>query len=119
MSLLDGGNSYEPITIYLEEVVTDGDGNIRRQPSTTPTSAFARFQTLNQSGTSERRSEQDNEGFESEESYNMRFPRSFTTYVGPQSEIVWNGARWAIFGFATRHNSSPRTAHLSYQIKRF
>jgi hypothetical protein len=119
MSLLDGKANYEPCTVFPEEVITDIDGNPRTRPSATGIPATARFQVQGQSGTSARRSEQDNEGYESEKVYEMRFPRSFTLVLGAQSEIEWNGVRWALFGDVNRYNSSWRTAHSSYTIKRF
>jgi hypothetical protein len=121
MNLLEGGPGYEPCTVYPEVVITDSDGNPRTQPSTTGIPAKARFQLLMQTGTSFRTQEQDNEGFESDRRYQMRFPKSFTAQygvLGAQSELDWHGARWAIFGDADRCSSSPRTAHLIYTIRR-
>ncbi|AQT28212.1 head-to-tail stopper [Mycobacterium phage Bachome] len=122
MSLLDTGARYQPCIVYPEEVVTDADGNIRTRPSTTGIPAIARFQVQNQSGTSARRAEQDNEGFETEKVYKMRFPRSFTKehgILGAQSQIEWRGQRWALFGDATVYDMSPATARVDYVIKRF
>src|SRR5260370_1106150 len=102
MSLLDSGPSYEPCTVYLEEMVVDADGNKKTRPSATGTPATARFQIQGQSGTSSRRREQDNEGFESEKVYRIRFPRSWTAILGAQSEIEWgvktdgSPARWVL-----------------------
>lgn len=76
---------------------------------------------MNQTGTSARRSEEDNEGFESEEVYSMRFPRSFDRahgLLGLQSQIDWHGDRWSVFGYGNRFNGSPRTARFVYTIKR-
>lgn len=118
MSLLDRGQ--EDIIIYRQIVTTDEDGNIRTKPSTVGTPTKARLQVLGQSGTSSRRQEQDNEGFESERVYTMRLPRSWAYgEVGPQSEILWRGERWAMFGTANRYTNSPATAHLTYTIKRY
>lgn len=122
MSLLDGGARYEPCTVYPEVVVTDIDGNPRTQPSTTGIPAKARFQPLNQSGTSFRTQEQDNEGFESDRRYSIRFPKAFTAQygeLGAQSEVEWRGSRWAIFGDAERYNNSSRTAHTAYTARRY
>lgn len=116
MSLLDRGT--EDVIVYPEEVVTDMDGNIRTRPSSTGIPARARMQPLGQSGTSSRRQEQDNEGFESERVYNIRFPRGFPI-LGAQSQIEWRGVRWALFGTEVVYNNSPRTAHVTYTIKRF
>lgn len=122
MSLLDTGARYQPVVVYPEEMVFDSDGNKRTRPSSTPINAIARFQVANQSGTSARRAEQDNEGFETEKVYRMRFPRSFTKehgILGAQSEIVWRGQRWALFGDATEYDSSPALNRVDYTIKRF
>lgn len=129
MSLLDSGPQYEPCVVFPEEVVTDRDGNLRTRPSSTGIPATARFQIQGQSGTSSRRQEQDNEGFESERVYKIRFTRKWSLQYGPlgaQSQIEWGGLdglgrpiRWALFGDVARYNSSRRTRHQSYTIKRF
>lgn len=122
MSLLDTGARYQPCIVYPEELTVDSDGNKRTRPSTTGIPAIARFQVANQSGTSARRAEQDNEGFETEKVYRMRFPRSFTKehgILGAQSEIEWRGQRWAVFGDATVYDSSPALARVDYTIKRY
>lgn len=119
MSLLDNGANYELITVYLEEEYEDEDGNPRTRPSANGIQAEARFQVLGQSGTSSRRQEQDNEGYESEKVYEMRLPRSFPYIIGAQSQIEWNGQRWVIFGDVNRYNSSRMTRHNIYTIKRY
>ena len=122
MSLLDGGPGLEPCIVFPEIETTSTDGNPKTQPSDTGIAAQARFQIQGQSGTSSRRQEQDNEGFESEKVYKVRFPRSSpfsTTPLGAQSEIEWRGVRWAVFGDAARYNASRRTAHTTYTIKRY
>lgn len=117
MSLLDR-NHPEDVIVYPEEVVTDMDGNIRTRPSAVGFPAKARMQPLGQSGTSSRRQEQDNEGFESERVYNIRFPRDMPL-LGAQTQIEWRGVRWALFGTEVLYNNSPRTRHVTYTIKRF
>lgn len=117
MSLLDTGR--EDVLVFLEEAVTDKDGNIRTRPSQVGIPAKARIQVQGQSGTSARRAEQDNEGYETEKVYRVRFPRSFPHTIGAQSEIEWRGARWAVFGDANYYNGSRRTARTSYTMKRF
>jgi hypothetical protein len=122
MSLLDGGGQYEPCVVFPEEVVVDRDGNDRTRPAKVGIPAVARFQLQGQSGTSSRRQEQDNEGYESEKVYSIRFPRSFTEQhgiLGAQSQIEWLGVRWALFGDVGRRNGSRRTARVLYTIKRF
>lgn len=121
MSLLDTGARYQPVLVFLEEMVIDADGNKFTKPSATPISAIARLQVANQSGTSARRAEQDNEGFQTEKVYRMRFPRSFTKQygvLGAQSQIEWRGERWAVFGDATEYDSSPALQRVDYTIKR-
>lgn len=122
MSLLDTGARYQPCIVFPEEQVTDADGNKFTRPATVGIPAIARFQVANQSGTSARRAEQDNEGFETEKVYRMRFPRSFTKtngVLGAQSQIEWKGVRWALFGDATEYDSSPALQRVDYTIKRF
>jgi len=116
-SILDRGCT-DDVIVYMEEVVTDMDGNIRTRPSAVGIPTKARMQPMGQSGTSSRRQEQDNEGFESEKVYSCRFPRGFPI-LGMQSQIEWNGQRWAIFGDVNRYNSSPLTAHDVYTLKRY
>jgi hypothetical protein len=118
MSLLDVGQ--EDILIFLEEAVLDEDGNTRTRPSKVGTPTKARLQPLGQSGTSSRRQEQDNEGYESERVYAMRLPRSWPYgEIGAQSEVLWRGERWALFGPVNRYTNSSMTSHLTYTIKRY
>lgn len=116
MSLLD--YSTEDVMVFPEVQDVDADGNIRTRPSATGTLARCRLQVQGQSGTSARRAEQDNEGYATEKVYTMRFPRGYPV-LGAQSQIEWRGARWALFGDVNIYNSSPRTAHHTYTIKRF
>lgn len=116
MSLLDSGN--QRVVVYPEEEFVNARGTISTRPSQTGIPTMARIDPQNQSGTSARRAEQDTEGFESEEVYAIRFPRSFTTHLGPQSQVEWRGQRWSVFGFPTYFTRSPTTAHVDYTIKR-
>jgi hypothetical protein len=117
MSLLDTGNT--AITVYLEELVIDADGNKKTRPSDTGIPAQVRVEISNQSGTSSRRAEGDVEGFETEQVYRIRFPRSWPHRLGAQSRIEWDGNSWAVFGEPQIYNRSPKTAHLIYTIRRF
>ena len=117
MSLLDRGT--QEVWVYPEEAVTDMDGNIRTRPSATGIKLQARIQVQGQSGTSARRGEQDNEGYETEKVYRIRFPRSFTQILGAQSEVKWQGVRWALFGDANYYTGSRNTRHQTYSMKRF
>lgn len=120
MGLLDNDSRavYEDCIVYPEETTTDADGNTITRASATGIPAKARFQMLGQSGTSARRAEQADEGFFTERVYEVRFPRSFTTILGAQSKIKYAGEMWSVFGDVMRYNSSPRTRHMTYSIRR-
>lgn len=116
MSLLDQAN--EDVIVYLEEVTTDADGNTKTQASKTGIPAKARIQFQGQSGTSARRAEQEDIGFQSEQVYTVRFPRSWPHTLGAQAQIEWRGQRWSVFGDPALYNGSSRTAHRTYTIRR-
>ena len=81
----------EVVKVFLEEEYTDSDGNLMTRASLTGITTTATVQFAAASGTSARRAEQDNEGFETEATYNIRFPRSFPYTLGAQSKIEWQG----------------------------
>lgn len=119
MSLLD--RKVETVTVFPEIVRLDEDGNTHRYPSPDGFEYTAVIQSKGQSGTAARRSEQDNEGYESETILRLRFTRGFEAEhgtLGRTSEIEWNGERWTIFGDPYVYNGSPRTAHVDYVLKR-
>lgn len=121
MSRLDTWN--EEVVVYPETTWTSPDGNAMTgvEPDAVGIPAKAMVQVQAASGTSARRSEQDNEGFESEENYALRFPRSEETRLGelgPQSQIEWDGVRWSLVGFPRRYNGSSRTRRSWYTIRR-
>lgn len=118
MSLLDKGR--ETIVIYQEEEYIDPDGNPSRRASATPTYTVSNcvVQLMAQSGTSARRTEDNNEGFDSEQVYRLRTPRSFTPLIGMHARVVWNGQNWAVFGKPRRYNGSDRTAHTDYILRK-
>lgn len=117
MSLLDRGT--EDILVFLEKTMVDEDGNTRTYASREGIPAKVRLQVLGQSGTSARRAEQDNEGYEGEKVYSLRFPRSWPHLLGAQAQVEWRGVRWAVFGDANYYTNSPNTTHLTYTIKRY
>ena len=116
MSLLDRGR--EIVTVYPEIEWTDPDGNVMTRPAEVGITTQAAIQLQAQSGTSARRSEQDNEGFETETVYRLRLPRSFPIVLGAQSAVEWNGARYSVIGDAHYYNGSLRTRHRDYTIRR-
>lgn len=115
MSLLDRGR--ETVTIYHEIEWTDRDGNTMTKPGTVGTVASATIQPAAQSGTSARRAEQDNEGFESEQVYRMHLPRG-SAEIGAQARIEWRGQYWSIVGEPFRFNGSSLTKRVEYTIRR-
>ncbi len=116
LSLLDRGRDI--VVVYQEVVTTDRDGNTITKAGTQGVTTRATIQLLAQSGTSARRSEQDNEGFETESGYRMRLPRSFPFILGAQARVQWRGAWWSVIGDARIYNGSPATAHIEYVIRR-
>lgn len=116
MSLLDRGNA--DVIVYLEEGYIDADGNRSIRPSQVGIPARVLIQAMPQSGTSARRAEQDNEGFESEQLYRLRFTRRNQMNPGIRSQIEWKGQRWSINGLPIEYNSGKRTSHTDYVIKR-
>lgn len=117
MSLLDSGR--ETITIYPEIQTVDSDGNIVTKPDhDNPIVTRASIQPQQSSGTSARRREQDQEGFLTESICRLRLPRRFPHLLGAQSRIEWNGEYWAVIGDAYKFNSSDRTRHRTYTIRR-
>jgi len=116
MSLLDKG--IEDIVIFHEIVEVDEDGNTKTKAASVGQPAKAVIQVAAASGTSGRRAEQDNEGYESEANYRLRLPRTFPTILGAQAQIEWRGQRWSLVGDAKVYNGSPRTAHVDYTIRR-
>jgi hypothetical protein len=116
VSLLDKGN-YD-IIVYPEETYTDSDGNVMNRPSKTGIPTRAMIQLKAQSGTSARRSEQDNEGYETEAVYRMRLPRGFPHVLGAQSSVEWEGIIWSVIGDVQKFRGSRRTSHNDYTIRR-
>lgn len=119
MSLLDKGR--DSVVVYQEVITTDSDGNPFRKVGTVGIPTVAAIQKVGDSGTSARRAEQDNEGFESERLANIRFTREFEKTYGPigrYAEVEWQGVRWTVFGDPHYFNGSDRTAHVQYTLKR-
>lgn len=127
MSLLDRGGGYEPCAVYLETTRVDEDGNTLTVPATTPVETLGWFQVRNQSGTSSRRTEQNDEGFITEQVYSVQFTRAFTAAygeLGASTVIEWREdssgrpARWSVFGDAQRYTGSRGTKHVVYTLRR-
>lgn len=117
MSLLDRWNA--EVLVYLEEAVEDRDGNIRTRAAKEPTPLKVWVAPIGQSGTSARRAEQDNEGYETEQVMRMRLLRKdHGLKIGAQSKVLLDGQVWSVFGDRTMYRGSPRTKHHDYTLRR-
>ena len=117
MSLLDKWNA--EVLVYLEEAVTDKDGNIRTRASKEPTPLKVWISPVGQSGTSARRAEQDNEGYETEQVLRMRVRRKdMGLKIGAQSKVLIDGQLWSVFGDKQYYRASRRTGHYDYSLRR-
>jgi hypothetical protein len=122
LSLLDKAS--QDVILYPAEPFEDDLGNTLLRPSAVGIPAKAEIQAARQSGTSARRAEQDNEGYETEEIYRVRLPRRVTAEVaavlplGPGSQLRWDGKLWSFVGYPTPYMGGRRTKHTDYQIRR-
>jgi hypothetical protein len=119
MSLLD--RAKQDVIVFPEVEIIDDDGNVLLGPAAVGYTAKAEIQPARQSGTSARRAEQDNEGYETEQTYRLRFTRHHDATrpkLGQASQIEWQGKRWSLVGLPTEYFGSRRTAHIDYQIRR-
>lgn len=119
VTLLD--KAQQPVTVYPEETFIDDDGNTILRAAAVGYETHAEIQAARQSGTSARRAEQDNEGYETEQLYRVRFSRKHDRekpMLGPAAELEWRGERWHFVGQPTLYLGSSRTRHIDYQIKR-
>lgn len=127
MSLLDEDEDrYEDVLVYPEETYISRDGNVMTRASSTGVPTKARWQIQGQSGTSSRRAEQQEEGFESERVYTIRFPRDFQI-LGAQAQVRRGLSEadppagdpvYSIFGDVQIYKGSRRTAHVDYTVRR-
>lgn len=129
MALLDRGQGYEDCIVYPEIHTTDADGNtITKADLAHGIPTLGRFQIFNQSGTSSRLQESNDEGYQTEMVYSVRFTRKFEAEHGPlgaQARLSWGTddkdrpKMYEIFGDAIRYTGSRRTAHNIYTIRRY
>ena len=110
MSLLDSAN--EVVTVYVETVGTDADGNTVVRPASVGVEARARIWPLSST------EGQDGGGSRTVSRFGLRFPRSFSRVLGAQAQIGWDGKRYSVVGDPLVFNGSPRTRHLHYVIER-
>lgn len=117
MSLLDDWNA--EVLLYPEIVTHDRDGNIMTKASDTPVPLKVWLQIRGQSGTASRRSERQDEGWETEQVLSMRLRRQDTDMeIGAQAKVVWRGEEYSVFGDVDRYIGSPRTRHDMYSLRR-
>jgi hypothetical protein len=109
MSLLNRGT--ETVTVYPEEAVTDADGNTRTRPSAVGVVVRAVVQPV---GTP---TEGQDGGFETTSKYRLRLV-GYSGVLGAQSQVDWQGKRYAIDGEPLQYNGSRRTAHVDYTVVR-
>lgn len=108
MSLLTRGT--ETVTVYPEEVFTDQDGNTRTRPSSVGVVSRAVVQPLTFSETQE-------DGFGSKTRYRLRLS-NYPELLGAQSQVEWQGNRYAVEGEPRQYNGSGRTRHVDYVMVR-
>ena len=118
VSLLDHGR--ETVIVHHEERWTSPDGNPMYRASDTDVETITNcaVQVAAQSGTSARRAEQDEEGYDTEQVYRFRPPRSYTREIGFEAKVEWRGLMWSVIGRAKHFNGSSNTNHLDYTLRR-
>lgn len=117
MSLLDKGR--ETVVIHHAEAWTSPDGNpMYRATGEVETLDQCVVQLAAQSGTSARRAEQDEEGYDTEEVYRFRPPRSYTRVIHFESKVEWDGKLFSVIGHKRPFNGSDNTAHVDYTLRR-
>jgi hypothetical protein len=117
MSLLDRGP--HTVRVFPAEPFTDEDGNTIYRTSSTPyTINDCVVQVALQSGTSFRRAEQDDIGYETEDNYRLRPPRYFEGELSSNDVVEWQGERFHVFGNVKRYTHSRRTGHQDYILRR-
>lgn len=112
MSLLDRGT--ETVTVYAEETTTDADGNTITRPSAVGVVARAVVQPVTVLGS---QTEHQDFGFDVTSKYRLRLV-GYPDLLGAQSQVEWNGKRYAIDGEPRIYNGSRRTGHVDYVMVR-
>jgi len=108
VSLLHRGT--ETVTVFPEETFTDADGNTRTRPSFVGVVVRAVVQPMTST-------EHQTVGFETESKYWLRLV-GYSGVLGAQSQVDWQGKRYAIDGDPGIYNGSRHTAHVEYVIVR-
>jgi hypothetical protein len=115
MSLLNRGT--EIVKVFPEETTTDADGNTITRASATGIVSRAVVQPIT-SAAATGGSEKMDFGFQSESKYRLRLVNWRGAVLGSQSQVEWNGKRYAVEGEPRIYNGSPRTRHVDYVLVR-
>jgi len=118
MSLLRRGR--ETVIVFHAEEYFSPDGNVMYRASDTDVDIIDNsvVQLAAQSGTSARRAEQDEEGYDTEDVYRFRPPQSYTREISFGSRAEWDGRMWAVIGNVRKYNGSDVTRHHDYTLRR-
>ena len=116
MSLLNRPTT--TVIVFPEENVTDEDGNIRTRPSQKGIECGAVIQPANSSIQPPGSGEGQSIGYESSEILRMRLVGWPYGRLGDQSQIEWQGHRYAVQGEAKQYITSSRTAHIDHTLMR-
>jgi len=108
VSLLHRGT--ETVTVFAKDPFADADCNTRTRPS----SVGVVVRTVVQPMTS---TEHQTVGLETESKYRLRLV-GYPGVLGAQTQVDWQGKRYAIDGDPGIYNGSRRTAHVEYVIVR-
>jgi hypothetical protein len=108
------------VIVHHQEQWTDVDGNIMYRASDTDVETITNcaVQVASQSGTSARRAEQDQEGYDTEDVYRFRPPVTYTREIGFEAKVEWRGLLWSVIGNAKHFNGSENTYHTDYTLRR-
>lgn len=115
MSLLNRGT--ETVKVFPEVAFIDEDGNKSTRPSTVGIVLKAVVQPISMMGLLTASSETQKVGFETTAKYRLRLV-GYPELLGAQSQVEWNGKRYAIDGDPQIFNGSPRTARAEYVMLR-
>lgn len=114
MSLLNRGN--ETVKIFPEEVIIDEDGNKFTRPSKVCVLVKAVVQPVN-IGVMSASPEAQKIGFETSSKYRLRLV-GYPGLLDAQSQVEWNGNRYAIEGDPQIFSGSARTKRAEYVMFR-
>lgn len=110
MTLLRKGT--ETVTVYPEELTESPDGNPHTRATDTGIEARASVQPIG------RPDEDSAVGFETTERYRLRLADWTGDPLGPQSRVEWRGVVYSVHGQPRISSGSPRTRHVTYELRR-